>query len=238
MKRILLQKVQYLIQERNHERAMREVLQIIKPSSYANKRELMTEAAKLRDKYSTHAICDALQIARGTFLNHIFRSKGENSVYAIRDRQLGEEIMRIFEENDSILGADKIAAIIRQNGTPVTEKKVRKLMRAMGRKSGQSSSRPSFHLLKRTSDPSWGFGSLTVDHCGGSREIRNIVIVCSVMYLPVESGIENRNITENRHSLGNSSYSQNSPFLSTFSTRASPRRFVSIMTEQAICRTP
>ena len=91
MKRTILQKVQYLIQERDHERAMREVLQIIKPSAYTNNRELMTEAAKLRDKYSTHAICDALQIDRGTFLNHIFRSKGENSVYAIRDRQLSEE---------------------------------------------------------------------------------------------------------------------------------------------------
>ena len=67
---------------------------------------------------------------------------------------------------------------------------------------------------------------------GGSSEIRNIVIVCSAMYLPVESGLENRNITEIVLSLGNSSYSQNSPFLSTFSTPASPRRFVSIMTDQ------
>ena len=91
MKRTILQKVQYLIQERDHERAMREVLQIIKPSAYTNNRELMDAAADLRDKYSTHAICDALQIDRGTFYNHIFRSKGENSVYAIRDRQFSEE---------------------------------------------------------------------------------------------------------------------------------------------------
>ena len=35
MKRTILQKVQYLIQERDHERAMREVLQLIKPSAYA-----------------------------------------------------------------------------------------------------------------------------------------------------------------------------------------------------------
>ena len=70
---------------------MREVLQLIKPSVYANNRELMTEAAKLRDKYSTHAICDALQIKRSTFLNHIYRSKGDNSVHTIRDRQLSEE---------------------------------------------------------------------------------------------------------------------------------------------------
>ena len=55
MKRTILQKVQYLIQERDHERAMREVLQLIKPSAYTNNRELMTEAAKLRNKYSTHA---------------------------------------------------------------------------------------------------------------------------------------------------------------------------------------
>ncbi len=82
MKRTLLQKVQYLIQERNHERAMREVLQIIKPSAYANNRELMTKAAKLRDKYSTHAICDALQIDRGTFYNHIFTTGYEAGYYS------------------------------------------------------------------------------------------------------------------------------------------------------------
>ena len=91
MKRTILQKVQYLIQERDHERAMREVLQQIKPSAYTDNRELMTEAAKLHDKYSTHAICDALQIDRGTFYNHTFRSKGKNSVYAIRGRQFSEE---------------------------------------------------------------------------------------------------------------------------------------------------
>ena len=48
MKRTILQKVQYLIQERDHERAMREVLQIIKPSAYANNRELMTEVINPR----------------------------------------------------------------------------------------------------------------------------------------------------------------------------------------------
>ena len=74
--------------------------------------------------------------------------------------------------------------------------------------------------------------------CGGGRGIRNIVNVCSVMYLRVESGIENRNITERHPLLGNSSYSQNSPFLSTFSTPANPRRFVTIMIEQAISPTP
>ena len=103
MKRTILQKVQYLIQERDHERAMREVLQLIKPSAYANNRELMTEAAKLRGKYSTHAICDALQIDRGTFYNHIFRSKGKNSVYAIHDRQLSEEIEVISFRSSSLL---------------------------------------------------------------------------------------------------------------------------------------
>ena len=95
--------------------------------------------------------------------------------------------------------------------------------------------RPSSRSAQREQTVCFAF-SLNV--IGGSQEIRNIVIVCSVMYLPVESGIETRSITEIVLSLGNSSYSQNSPFLSTFSTRASPRRFVSIMTEQAISPTP
>ena len=42
---------------------MREVLQLTKSSAYANNRELMTEAAKLRDKYSTHLVLLTLRAA-------------------------------------------------------------------------------------------------------------------------------------------------------------------------------
>ena len=94
MKRTLLQKVQYLIQERDHERAMREVLQQIKPSAYTDNRELMTEAAKLRDKYSTHAICDALQIKRSTFLNPIPILASRTFRFEVRSKRLEVACLR------------------------------------------------------------------------------------------------------------------------------------------------
>jgi hypothetical protein len=56
MKRTLLQKVQYLIQERDHERAMREVLQQIKPSAYTDNRELMTEAVRTGWPFSSGSL--------------------------------------------------------------------------------------------------------------------------------------------------------------------------------------
>ena len=126
---------------------MREILQAIDPEKFADRRELMTEAGKLREQYSVHAICDALKIDRGTFYNHIFRAKGEQSEYVLRDNMLKIEIQRIFDEHQQILGAAKITAVMRQGGTPVTDKKVRKLMNALGLKSIRSTSKIIFNKM-------------------------------------------------------------------------------------------
>ena len=48
----------------------------------------------LYGQYSVHMLCDALQVPRGTFYNHIFRSKKNNTWYAKRREEFREVIQR------------------------------------------------------------------------------------------------------------------------------------------------
>ena len=77
-------------------------------------------------------ICDALDIARGTYYNHILRNKRDNTWYAKRREELRIQIQEIFDENHQIFGAEKIAAVLKSKGIKTSTKMVRELMRDMG----------------------------------------------------------------------------------------------------------
>lgn len=89
-------------------------------------------AEKLSGEYSVHMICEALDIARGTYYNHILRNKRNNTWYARRREALRLQIQDIFDENSQIFGARKIAVILRNKGIKVSDEMVRELMKDMG----------------------------------------------------------------------------------------------------------
>ena len=86
----------------------------------------------LYGKYNVHWLCDAMQVDRGTFYNHIFRNKKDNTWYSKRREILREEILKIYEENRQIFGAGKITAILKQKGYRTSEETVSFLMHDMG----------------------------------------------------------------------------------------------------------
>ena len=69
---------------------------------------------KLHGKYSVHSFCDALEVPRGTFYNHLFRSKKENARYAKRRVELRQRVQELFDEYRQVLGAGKIAALLKE----------------------------------------------------------------------------------------------------------------------------
>lgn len=73
-----------------------------------------------------------MQVDRGTFYNHIFRNKKDNTWYSERREILREEILKIYEENRQIFGASKITAILKQNGYRTSKRTVAFLMHDMG----------------------------------------------------------------------------------------------------------
>ena len=85
----------------------------------------------LHGQYSVHMLCEALDVSRSTFYNHIFRNKKGATTYAARREELKGRIQEIFHDNDQIFGAQKIAAVMKSEGYQVSAKTVLELMREM-----------------------------------------------------------------------------------------------------------
>ena len=95
-------------------------------------RERLLAAESLYGKYSVYVLCDALNIARGTFYNHLFRNKRGNSTYAKKREEARIQIQSVFDNNGRVFGARKIQAILSNRGYIISEKLVAELMRDMG----------------------------------------------------------------------------------------------------------
>ena len=111
------------------------IIEIIKKANVLPNAPLQQKfyvAEKLSGEYSVHMICDALDIARGTYYNHVLRNKRDNTWYAKRREELRIQIQEVFDENHQILGARKIAAILRNKDVKVSDEMVRELMKDMG----------------------------------------------------------------------------------------------------------
>ena len=92
----------------------------------------LMELERLYGEYHVHALCDALEVSRGTFYNHIKRNKRENTIYAKRREMLKKRILEIDESAGHVYGAAKITAVLKDTGVPVCEETVRDLMRELG----------------------------------------------------------------------------------------------------------
>lgn len=90
---------------------------------------------ELYGQHSIHILCDTFDIARGTFYNHILRNKKANTIYVKRKEELKEIIQKVYDENNQIFGAGKIAVILKEKGIKTSEKTISLLMREMGIKS-------------------------------------------------------------------------------------------------------
>ena len=84
------------------------IIEIIKKANILPNSPLQQKlyvAEKLSSEYSVHMICDALDITRGTYYNHILRNKRDNTWYAKRREALRMQIQEVFDENSQIFGA-------------------------------------------------------------------------------------------------------------------------------------
>ena len=96
-------------------------LSIIQLSGYLSKVPLQDKLATLEhfhnemsDLYSVHELCEALDVSRGTFYNHIFR-RADRSKYESEKAQLMLKVKQIFDDSEQRYGADKIRAVLAEN---------------------------------------------------------------------------------------------------------------------------
>jgi len=110
---------------------MIEVLKTVQCTATSPTQEKLAALEKLHGQYSIHLICEALDVPRGTFYNHILRNKRENKSYQFRRAQLSEQIMQVYNESNQIFGSKKIRAVLCSRGVTVSDKMVAELMAEM-----------------------------------------------------------------------------------------------------------
>lgn len=83
-------------------------------------------------KESLHVQCEALEVDRGTYLNHKNRNKNEDAWFYERRAKFTEKISEIFEDSGHLYGAEKIQNILKKQGEKVSIEFVRDIMRENG----------------------------------------------------------------------------------------------------------
>lgn len=109
----------------------------------------LKELEKLHGKYSVHVLCDSLDVARGTFYNHIYRNKKGNNSYIKRREKLSRHIKEVFDESNQIYGPRKIKAVLQTKGINTTDEIVTELMREMNLQSIRNDTNKQYKRILR-----------------------------------------------------------------------------------------
>ncbi len=100
-----------------------EILKTVAVHSPLN--EKLAELDRLHGQYSVHVLCDSLGVSRGTFYNHLYRNKRDNTWYAKSREELKIKIQDIYDESHQRFGSGKITAVLRGQGVNVSPEIVR-----------------------------------------------------------------------------------------------------------------
>lgn len=126
-----------------------EVLQKVECTFSAPLKDKLYALEKLHGQYSVQVLCDAMDVPRGTYYNHILRNKKKNTSYQSRRDQLSETIHEIYDEGHQIYGAKKIKAILTERGEFTSERMVAELMQEMNLSSIRTSAKKDYAKLNQ-----------------------------------------------------------------------------------------
>ena len=86
----------------------------------------------LSSVYSITTLCNALNVPKGSYYNHILRNKNDDTLAARRIKELTPVVEEIYNESNQTFGSGKIAAIMNDRGYKTTEKTVAKILHENG----------------------------------------------------------------------------------------------------------
>lgn len=82
-------------------------------------------------KYSSKILCEVLGISRGTYLKRIVNHKNP-TVCEEHRAAVKERVIEIFDKSRQRYGADKILAVLQQEGVHTSKQMVRSIMKELG----------------------------------------------------------------------------------------------------------
>ena len=100
------------------------VLKSVECTVSSPQKERLREMERLQGQFSSRVLCDALEVPRGTYLNHIKRNKKDADSYHERREMLKKRISAIHDAARQIYGAAKIAAKLKEEDIRVSKEMV------------------------------------------------------------------------------------------------------------------
>ncbi|MEG2041176.1 MAG: hypothetical protein RR068_08715, partial [Hafnia sp.] len=103
-----------------HAQKLENMLEILKQVSCSITSPLQERLAAIEplygQQYSVIELCEALDVPRGTFYNHILRNKRGNTLNAQRRETLLPMVKEIFDSTHQVYGGAKIVAVLKEQG--------------------------------------------------------------------------------------------------------------------------
>lgn len=129
------------------------LLEIIKLSKVFDEIDLqkrlriLAQLYEQTELYSVRELCEALNVDRGTFYNHIFR-KADRTKFLEEQAQTMLKVQEVFDEGQQRYGAAKISAVLAENGAIVSKRRVKKIMDELGLESIQRGAKSYYRMHK------------------------------------------------------------------------------------------
>lgn len=117
--------------------------QIIDGTPLRRRLEILAKLHEQFEQYSVHELCEALNVSRGTFYNHIFR-QADRTAYFQEQQALMLQVHQIFEDSKQRYGAKRIRAVLAESGIHVGEKRIRAIMQELGLESIRQNAKQNF----------------------------------------------------------------------------------------------
>ena len=125
-------------------------MEIIKRSGYIADVPLQKKLSVLENiyrqadnTYSVHELCEALDVARGTFYNYIFR-RADHSKREEAQIELMRLVQQVFDDNSQRFGAEKIRVTLAASGVRVGTKRIAAIMQELGLQSIRSDAKKQY----------------------------------------------------------------------------------------------
>ncbi|WP_455495537.1 IS3 family transposase [Gemmiger sp.] len=130
-----------------------EILKSVNCTVSAPLRERLFVLESLYGQYDVHTLCEALNVDRGTFYNHIRRNKRGNAWFAKRREEYRHIVQEVFDEYHQILGPEKLRAVLVERGHQVSTKFITSIMKEAGLCSIRTNAKADYLRLNASEFP-------------------------------------------------------------------------------------
>ena len=205
-------------------------MEIIKRSGYIADVPLQKKLSVLENiyrqsdnTYSVYELCEALDIARGTFYNYIFR-RADHSKREEAQIELMRLVQQVFDDSSQRFGAEKIRVTLAGSGVRVSTKRIAAIMQELGLQSIRPDAKKQYKKQQQYKKQNLLERQFTADHPNQIwvSDITYFKVNDYWMYLCIILDLFSRRIVDYRVSRNASTNLVTSTFRTAFRERGNP----------------